>query len=74
MSEKGGNLTVERLLQVPAQSETAVKVQQLLNKSFRFFFLKKVCKTNFPQNRTQFPFKKLALAKVIQLLIFSTSN
>lgn len=34
MSEKGGNLTVERLLQVPAQSETAVKSEAAAEQKF----------------------------------------
>lgn len=37
-----------------------------MNKSFSFFFffLNEVCKTNFPQNRAQFPLKKAALTNL----------
>ena len=37
-----------------------------MNKSFNFFFFffNEVCKTNFPQNRAQFPLKKAVLTNL----------
>lgn len=64
-SQITGKEPYRQRLAAGSSSASDWKAEQLGNKSFRFFFPpNEVCKTNFPQNRAQFPLKKAALTNL----------